>query len=103
MPGLMMTVTVPGNAPSLAEAAQLLGVAEAALDHTFGVVAVDPRHGVYTVLVDDKVASTIAAGPAGPFSNPRIEPYGPPSVNGHAPSVKRAPARQRRARRTDGA
>jgi hypothetical protein len=98
MPGLMMTLTVPGEAPTLAEAAKHLGVAESALDRHFGVVAVDPRHGIYTVLVDEKVAGTLAAGPAGPFANPRIQPYGPPAVNAAAPAAAK-PAR--RHRRTD--
>jgi hypothetical protein len=99
MPGLMMTLTVPGEAPTIAEAARHLGVAESALDHHFGVVAVDPRHGIYTVLVDEKVAGALGAGPSGPFANPRIEPYGPPAVSGHVP-VPAKPARRRH--RADG-
>ena len=98
MPGMMMTVTVPGDPPTLADVSRLLGVAVAALDRTFGVVAIDPKAGLYTVLVDETVAGARAPGTSGPFANPRIEPMGPPTADGRARSTS-----SRRARRSDPA
>jgi len=98
MPGMMMTVTVPGDPPTLAEVGRLLGVDVAALDRTFGVVAIDPSAGRYTVLVDDKVAGARPPSAAGPFANPRIEPMGPPVTGGAS-----RPATTRRTRRSDPA
>lgn len=86
MPGMMVQFRHDGPAPSLAEAARLLGVEASKLDPEFGVVATDPDAGLYTVLVDPEVADAVrkrlaerGAGEAeGVFSNPRIEPFGPP-------------------------
>ena len=58
-------------------AAQQLGVPPEAIDSVFGVVLVDPKEGLYSVLVQ---ADALPSGFEyrrpfrGPFSNPRIEP-----------------------------
>ena len=73
MAGQMFTIEVPEK-PTLAEAAAALHVAVEALDASFGVITVDPRRGLHTVLVQGEVPEGLASGIQGPFSNPRIEP-----------------------------
>ena len=77
---VMMTVELPPEAATLAEAAKRLGLAEEALDPEHGIVPVDPDNGLYSVLVEESKSESAAgrAGVHGPFSNPRIEPFGPP-------------------------
>jgi hypothetical protein len=77
----LMTVHGPNGAPSLAEAAGELGVSMADMDDKFGVVPIDPENKLYAVQVK---GSSIAGGKAesgeeyrGPFSNPKIAPFGP--------------------------
>jgi hypothetical protein len=75
----LMTVTIPHGSPSLAEAAQRLGVDVSDMDATFGVVPVDPDRGLYAVQVR---AGRVPKPPEGseyrgPWSNPNIAPYGP--------------------------
>jgi hypothetical protein len=80
MPDVMMTVELDPQAASVEAAAERLGVDPAQIDREFGVVSIDPEHHLYTVLVDEQAASGAEARPGveGPFSNPRIEPFGPP-------------------------
>jgi len=75
----LMTVTAPHGKPSLADAAQRLGVELSDMDATFGVVPVDPDRGLYAVQVKAGRAQPAAPGAEyhGPFSNPTIAPFGP--------------------------
>jgi hypothetical protein len=78
----LMTVTVPPRgAPSLGEAARQLGVAVEDMDAAFGVVPIDPDRGIYAVQVRaGKLPGQQGVPPKdyhGPWSNPRIEPFGP--------------------------
>ena len=77
-----MTIVAPGGAPDLAQAAAQLGVSVQDIDPTFGVVPIDPARGIYAVQVrEDKVPAppkvAKSADQKGPWSNPRIEPFGP--------------------------
>ncbi|HET9472234.1 MAG TPA: hypothetical protein VFO24_14110 [Usitatibacter sp.] len=77
---LLMTVEMPGAEPSIDRAARELGVAVEDLDVAFGVVPIDPACSKYAVQVRaDKVpAETRPAGEhRGPWSNAKIEPFGP--------------------------
>jgi hypothetical protein len=76
----MLTLSGGKTAPSLDEVARRLDVRPAQLDPDFGVVLIDPERHLYTVLVDEDAAEGAASreGVEGPFSNPRIEPLGPP-------------------------
>ena len=72
-----MTVTGPGEAPSLEDAARQLGLDQAALDPAFGVVLIDPRQNLYTVRVSaDALPVDRPPDQHGPFSDPKIESFG---------------------------
>jgi hypothetical protein len=76
----LMTVRGTDRAPTLAEAAAQLGVTVDDMDASFGVIAIDPAKGLYSVQVRaDRLQTQESTQPyRGPFSNPRIEPFGPP-------------------------
>jgi hypothetical protein len=75
----LMTLTVPGGAPTLADAAKRLHVDLSDMDATFGVVPVDPDRGLYAVQVRTGRApkQTGSTDYQGPWSNPTIAPFGP--------------------------
>jgi hypothetical protein len=72
--------TVQGQSPDLQSAAAQLGVSVADLDEEFGVQLLDPERNLYAVRV---CGESLPLGGAdqgtyrGPFSNPRIAPFGP--------------------------
>lgn len=79
----LMTVVSVGAPPSLAEAAVSLGVETQDLNAAFGVVPIDKDRGLYAVEVRaDRLPQSTTAEEAyrGPFSSPRIAPFGPPST-----------------------
>ena len=79
-----MTVELDPETASVAQAAERLGVEPDRIDADFGVVSIDPDQNLYTVLVDEQAAGDAAGRPGveGPFSNPRIEPFGPTPQRG---------------------
>jgi hypothetical protein len=77
---VLMTVHGTMGPPSIAEAAAQLGMKAEDIDPAYGVVPLDREQGLYAVQVPaDRVpAGAESATPyQGPFSNPRIEPFGP--------------------------
>ncbi len=73
----LATVVAPGHSPSIAFAAEQLGVRTSDLDHAYGVVSLDPDRGLYAVLVraDRLPASSKDEAFRGPYSNPKISPF----------------------------
>jgi hypothetical protein len=66
--------------PDLEAAAAQLGVSPAAVDAAFGVVPIDPRRGLYSVMVrvDALPGGGEGAEPfPGPYANPEIGPFTP--------------------------
>jgi hypothetical protein len=83
MAGVLFTITSVDGAPSLAKAAEILGVRESALDTKFGVQLIDPRQKLYAVRVDQAEAPQVKereGSVKGPFSNPVISDFGPPQT-----------------------
>jgi hypothetical protein len=80
MADVMLTVELDPAEATVDKAAERLGIERDRIDAEFGVVSIDPEQNLYTVLVDEQVAAEAAGRPGveGPFSNPRIEPFGPP-------------------------
>lgn len=75
-----------GPAPTVAEVRRLFNLKDDEVDDQFGVVAIDPDEHLYATLVavnaSGRVESALAGRPRDPaegvFSNPTIEPFGPP-------------------------
>ena len=82
MAKVMVTLRLdPGAGVARPGRAELLGLAPEEVDPGFGVVNISPAEHLYTILVDqDRPPTRIADAPQveGVFSNPRIEPFGPP-------------------------
>ncbi len=71
----------PDGLPTLAEAAQKLGITSSDLDESFGVILTNPAEHLYTVLVKGSIVSCVIADRLfiwGPFLNPGIGTSGPP-------------------------
>ena len=77
---VLMTVKCAGESPRLIDAATALNVPVSALDSTFGIIPIDPALGLFAVQVLSSAVNepTEAKDYSGPFSNPRIETFGPP-------------------------
>jgi hypothetical protein len=83
MARIMITFQVEGATPTIAELQQRFSLTDSEIDRSFGVVEVDPREHVYTILIEESAVDKVQPGGTitkveGPFSNPRIEPFGPP-------------------------
>ena len=80
MPRVMVTLRLDPEQASLPEVRRLLGLAPEEVDPSFGVVNISPAEHLYTILVDEAAAARVgdADQVEGVFSNPRIEPFGPP-------------------------
>lgn len=82
MPKLMMTIHSQGGPPTLEEIVRRYNLQSGDIDDEFGVVEIDPERHDYTILVESEAAKKIAPTEhwevSGSFSNPRIEPFGPP-------------------------
>ena len=82
---VMIQLCFPSGHPSVAEAAQSLGLAPEDLDPEFGVIATDPVRNLYAIRVPEEAAARAAGklgersgGAEGIFSDPKIAPFGPP-------------------------
>jgi hypothetical protein len=92
MPKAMFQFRKQGDEPTLDEVCATFNLRKDQVDSEYGVVQTDSREGLYVVLVDDLAQAQIKekleitdayADPAvGVFSNPQIEPFGPPSTTG---------------------
>jgi len=83
MAKVMVTFQAEGPAPTIAELQRRFSLTDDEIDRSFGVIEVDPQDHTFTILVEESAAQKVQPGGpitkvAGPFSNPRIEPFGPP-------------------------
>ena len=86
METVMLQFKHQGSTPSVDEVRRLFNLSADEIDSQFGIIATDPAEGIYTVLVaagaSDRIEVVLASRPRDPaegiFSNPRIEPFGPP-------------------------
>ncbi|GAA2868483.1 hypothetical protein GCM10010517_28290 [Streptosporangium fragile] len=74
----LVTVRLQPRA-TLADAMRRLGLSEEEVDTGYGLVSVDPDRGLYGLRVSESAADRLDPGTGGGvYSDPRIEPYGPP-------------------------
>lgn len=82
MAKVMVTVQAPASPPSIEELRSQFALGAGEIDEEFGVVEIDPVEHLYTILVEEdaagKIVSTGDWEVSGPYSNPRVEPFGPP-------------------------
>lgn len=82
MPKVMVTIQAPDDPPTIEGLRRRYHLGTDEIDTSFGVVEVDPAEHIYTILVEECAAARIKPDEgwqvAGPFSNPRIQPFGPP-------------------------
>jgi hypothetical protein len=82
MAKVMMTIRWPQGQPSLEQIQKLFSLSDDEVDRDFGLIEVDPAEHLFTFLVEGTSAARIQPGVgwsvSGPYSNPRIEPFGPP-------------------------
>ena len=76
----MMTIKLAPKKANLAQVRRAMKLAPGEIDESFGVVSIDPKKNLYAIMVDETATRKLAGkgGVKGPFSNPRIEPFGPP-------------------------
>ena len=80
MAKVMITFDAP-QPPSIADVKQRFGLADAEIDEVFGVIEIDPDTHSYAIRVEDTAARRIGEGSTnaqGPYSDPKIAPFGPP-------------------------
>jgi len=80
VPSRMFTLRLMPDEATVEAVRQKLGLAAGELDERFGVVAVDPERQLYAIKASDAVAAKLEARGHVPFSNVRIEPFGPPKA-----------------------
>lgn len=83
MAKIMVTFQVEGAAPTIDALQERYSLTDEEIDRSFGVVEVDPEDCTYTILVEESAVEKVQPGGPitnveGPFSNPPIEPFGPP-------------------------
>ena len=77
---VLITTRLPRGA-TLESAMRTLNLTAEEVDTASGLVPIDPDEGLYALRVTEKAGHRVSAqtGPGeGPYSDPRIEPYGPP-------------------------
>ena len=75
---VMVTLRLPTSL-SVAQIQEKFALSDEEIDKNFGVVEIDPREHLYTVLVDPSAASRLGEGSgldySGPYSNPKIATF----------------------------
>jgi hypothetical protein len=76
----MITLKLHPKEATLSQVRRRLGLTSEEVDTAFGVVNIDPKRNLYTILVEEEAARRVSGRPEvkGPFSNPKIETFGPP-------------------------
>lgn len=80
----MISIRWREGKPTVEAVCAKLGLKPDELDPRFGIVEIDPKDHLYTILVEHAAAKRIESKPdeevEGPFSNPPIGPMGAPET-----------------------
>jgi hypothetical protein len=78
---LMLTLRLDPRDATLARVRRKLKLGKDEVDRAFGLVSLRPEEHTYAILVEETAAARLSGAPggSGPFSNPVIEPFGPPT------------------------
>jgi hypothetical protein len=97
MARVLMEIRRPGGTPTVDEIKAEYGLSDSDLDVAYGIVLIDPRDGTYAIRVDENAVEKLKPGGGfgatdqegttmrGPYSDPRIEPTGPPRATREEP------------------
>lgn len=89
MTKVMVTIQAPEGPPTLDAVIERYQLGPDDIDSDFGVVEIDPADHLYVILVEPDAATRIKPADgwdtAGPYSNPRIAPFGPPEADSPTP------------------
>jgi hypothetical protein len=79
----MLTIKLLPKDAHLAEVRRKLSLSPEDVDDDFGVVSIDPKNNLYAIMVEQAAAQKVLGkqGISGPYSNPRIETFGPPETS----------------------
>lgn len=75
----LVTVRLDPAKTSLRDVMERYSFKEGDVDHDYGVVPLVPEEGLYAVMVEAAAVEKAGPGAEGPFANPRIEAFGPPT------------------------
>jgi len=80
MSRVMVTLELEKSKASFDQVKRVLGLSDSQVDAEFGLVNISPDEHLYTILVDEDAAERLQGkhGVRGVYSNPKIEPFGPP-------------------------
>lgn len=77
MSKMLYSINWSGKKPTLEQVAKKFGFEKKDIDEEFGVVEIDPQDNLYSILVEETaIAPKDEKNIKGPFSNPKIEPFG---------------------------
>lgn len=82
MAKVMMTLQLDPQEADLPNVRRKLGLEKDEIDEQFGVVNISPKEHLYCVLLEEETAARVSGHDwvKGPYSNPRIEAFGPPEA-----------------------
>ena len=75
---ILITIETTSGKPSIDAAARQLGVSVTDIDASYGVIALDVEGKRFAVRVRADKVDAACHGQDGSFSDPPIEPFGPP-------------------------
>jgi hypothetical protein len=86
MSKLLYTITWDGDAPTIKQVSSRYGLNPDEIDQEFGVILIDPDIHRYSIMIEETAALRLQGQSQpnpieGPYANPRIEPFGPPTAS----------------------
>lgn len=97
MTKVMVTIKAHDGPPTLDAVIERYQLGPDDIDADYGVVEIDPADRLYVILVEPDAAARIQPTEqwetGGPYSNPRIAPFGPPEAErSPSPEAERSPS-----------